>query len=211
MDLGPDDYNLPDYFKPDMRALYYRTSTIGHNTLVIAGQCQPYDARAKIIHQNLAGKIPLVVMDLSTAYASAAKVLRGFALIAGRHVLIVDEIEPKPNTRLPSVVWQMHTTAHVGLNGATAALIYPAKSDSDESPQLCARIISPEAATWALRSAAPSGPEGQNPNTGIAKIVFRRNDVAKQLRLPVLLSPDAERCVNPNLPSLLEGPLLDWV
>src|SRR6516162_2618645 len=121
MDLGPDDYNLPDYFKPDMRASYYRTSTIGHNTIVIDGKCQPYDARAEIVHEALDEKIPRVVMDLSTAYPSAAKVLRGFALIDGRHVLIVDEITPKPEECLSVVVWQMHTAAHVGLSGAIAA------------------------------------------------------------------------------------------
>jgi hypothetical protein len=150
-------------------------------------------------------------MDLSTAYPSAAKVLRGFALIDGRHVLIVDEITPKPDKPLSSVVWQMHTTAHVGLNGAMAELIYPATGDGDESPRLCVQIICPETAAWSLRSAAPSGPQGQNPNTGIAKLVFRGNEIAQQLRLSVLLSPDPDRCANPNLPSALEGPPSEWV
>jgi hypothetical protein len=39
VDLGPDDYGLPDYFQPQMRCRYYRTSTIGHNTIVINGEC----------------------------------------------------------------------------------------------------------------------------------------------------------------------------
>jgi hypothetical protein len=210
MDLGPDDYNLPDYFKPYMRALYYRTSTIGHNTIVIDGKCQPYDAGAEIIHQNLAGNIPFVVMNLSTAYPSAAKVLRGFELIEGRHVLIADEITPKAEECLSSVVWQMHTAAHVGLNGATASLIYPATGDGDESPRLFLQIICPEPAAWSLRSAAPVGPPDQNPNTGIAKLVFRWNEIAKQPRLSVLLSPDADRCANSNLPSAVQRPLSDW-
>ena len=211
MDLGPDDYNLPDYFKPDMRASYYRTSTIGHNTIVIDGKCQPYDARAEIVHEALDEKIPRVVMDLSTAYPSAAKVLRGFALIDGRHVLIVDEITPKPEECLSAVVWQMHTAAHVGLSGAIAALIYPAKGDSDESPRLCLRIIGPEGAAWSLRSAAPSEPQGQNPNAGIAKLAVRLKEVVQPLRLSVLLSPDADRCANPNLPSALQRSLSGWL
>ena len=33
MDLGPEDYNPPDYFDANMRACYHRTSTIGHNAL----------------------------------------------------------------------------------------------------------------------------------------------------------------------------------
>ena len=54
-------------------------------------KCQPYE----IIRDGLAEKIPFFVTDLSTAYHSAAKVSRGFALIDGRHVLKVDEIGPK--------------------------------------------------------------------------------------------------------------------
>lgn len=210
MDLGPDDYDLPDYFKPDMRACYYRTSTIGHNTLVINGTCQPYDARAEIIRDGLGEKIPFVVMNLSTAYPNAAKVLRGFALIDGRHVLIADEIEPKINESLSSVVWQMHTTAHVGLSGVIAALIYPAKEDSDESPRICLRIVGPEGAAWSLRSAAPSEPQGQNPDTGIAKLIVRLKEVEQPMRVSVLLSPDADRCANPNLPSAFQRSLSDW-
>ena len=149
--------------------------------------------------------------DLSTAYHSAAKVSRGFALIDGRHVLIVDEITPKPEECLSVVVWQMHTAAHVGLSGAIAALIYPAKGDSDESPRLCLRIIGPEGAAWSLRSAAPSEPQGQNPNAGIAKLVVRLKEVVQPLRLSVLLSPDADRCANPNLPSALQRSLSGWL
>jgi hypothetical protein len=208
MDLGPDDYNLPDYFQPEMRSRYYRTSTIGHNTIVINGECQPFRARAIITHEGFNENISFAVIDLSTAYPSASKVLRGFALIDGRHVLIVDEIVPKAS--LASVVWQMHTEAHVGLSGATATLIYPAKSDNDE-PRFCLRIIEPNLAAWSLRSATPSEPQGQNPNTGIAKLVFRAEQVEKPVRLAVLLSPDAEACANPALPLALQRPLSDWV
>src|ERR1700740_1499063 len=133
MDLGPDDYELGDYFEPETRARYYRTSTIGHNTIVINGECQPPTARAVITHESFEEELSLVLMDLSAAYPNAVSASRGFALIDRRHVLIVDEIVPKRNECLPSVVWQMHTAAHVGLSGAIAALIYPAQSDSDES------------------------------------------------------------------------------
>jgi Heparinase II/III-like protein len=163
MDLGPDDYGLPGYFKPEMRSRYYRTSTIGHNTIVINGECQPPTARAIITHDRFEEGISFVVMDLSTAYPSAASARRGFALIDRQHVLIVDEIVPK--ARLSFVVWQMHTAAHVGLGNATAALIFPAQSDSAESPRFYVRVIDPALGTLSLRSAAPSDPQGQNPNT----------------------------------------------
>jgi hypothetical protein len=210
MDLGPDDYNLPEYFNFEMRSRYYRTSTIGHNTIVVNGECQPPTACAVITREQFEEQISFVVMDLSTAYPNASKVLRGFALIEGRHVLIVDEITPKVKDSPSSVVWQMHTAAHAGLSGAIATLIYPAKSDSDESPRLCLRILGPDGAAWSLKSTTPSQPPGQNANTGIAKLVFRQN-LEQHVRLSVLLSPDADRCANPNLPSPLAGPLSDWV
>jgi hypothetical protein len=208
MDLGPDDYNLPGYFTPEMRSRYYRTSTLGHNTIVINGECQPPAACASITRQSLEARTPIVVMDLSAAYPKTISALRGFALIDGQHVLIVDEIVP--SECLSTVDWQMHTEAHVGLSAAIATLIYPAKSDNDE-PRFCLRIIEPNLAAWSLRSATPSEPQGQNPNTGIAKLVFRAEQVEKPVRLAVLLSPDAEACANPALPLALQRPLSDWV
>ena len=38
MDLGPEDYDPPDYFDANMRACYHRASTIGHNTLTETAQ-----------------------------------------------------------------------------------------------------------------------------------------------------------------------------
>ena len=148
-------------------------------------------------------------MDLSTAYPSAASAGRGFALIDRQHVLIVDEIVPK--ARLSSVVWQMHTAAHVGLGNATAALIFPAQSDSAESPRFYVRVIDPALGTLSLRSAAPSDPQGQNPNTCIAKLVFRLQEVAQPVRLAVLLSRDPNASETFELPFPLRGPLSDWV
>ncbi|HEY1261224.1 MAG TPA: heparinase II/III family protein [Stellaceae bacterium] len=206
MDLGPDDYNLPDYFKYPMRSKYYRTATIGHNTIVIDGHCQPHAANAAILRDNFTGRISYVVMDLTTAYPGTHRAWRGFALIGGRDVLIVDEIEPEAKG-LGSVVWQMHTTAHVGLDGMVATLLYPAERDGDAPARFHLRIVEPQSGAWSLRSAAPSGPEGQNPNTGIARLVLRQEMVAAPLRLAVLLSPDAGR----DVPEELQHPLADWL
>jgi hypothetical protein len=209
MDLGPDDYGLPGYFKPEMRCRYYRTSTIGHNTIVINGECQPPTARAVIIHDRYEEGISFVVMDLSMAYPSAVSALRGFALIDRRHVLIVDEIVPKAS--LSSVVWQMHTAAHAGLGDARAVLIFPAESDSAESPRFYVRLIDPGLGRLSLRSAAPSEPPGQNPNAGIAKLVFRLQEVAQPVRLAVLLSPDLNAYETFELPFPLRDSLSAWV
>jgi hypothetical protein len=207
MDLGPDDYGLPGYFKAEMRSRYYRTSTIGHNTIVINGECQPPDARAEIIHENFGEPISCIVIDLSKAYPSAVSALRGFALIDRRHVLIVDEIVP--SAPLSSVDWQMHTSAGLELGNAMATLIHPAGSASAARPRLYLRIIDP-GPRLSFRSAAPSQPQGQNRNLGVAKLVFHLEQVAQPLRLAVLLSPDAGACATPELPMALRRPLSDW-
>ena len=209
MDLGPDDYELPDYFKPEMRSRYYRTSTIGHNTIVINGECQPPDARAVITNESFEETISYVVIDLSRAYPSAVSALRGFALIDRRHVLIVDEIHP--NGRLSSVDWQMHTATVLELGNAMATLIYPAQSDSAEWARFYLRVIDPGLGTLSRMSAAPSVPPKQNPNTGVVKLVFHLEQVAQPVRLAVLLSPDAKVCATPELPFALRRPLADWV
>lgn len=209
MDLGPDDYGLPDYFKPQMRSRYYRTSTIGHNTIVIDGQCQPPTSRALIIQVSFGAKVSLVVMDLSAAYPSTVSALRGFALIDRRHVLIVDEILPKGC--LLSVDWQMHTAADVEISGAIATLTFPAQSDGAEPPRFYLRIMDSGLGAWSLGSATPREPQGQNPNRGVAKLVLHLDQVAQPARLAVLLSPKADACMTPELPSALRRPLSDWV
>ncbi|MBV9586038.1 MAG: heparinase II/III family protein, partial [Alphaproteobacteria bacterium] len=94
VDLGPDNYALAGYFDREMRARYYRTSTIGHNTLVFDGECQPPTADAPIVRSRFRANMSVGVIDLTEAYPTAARVLRGFALIAGQHAVIVDEIVP---------------------------------------------------------------------------------------------------------------------
>jgi hypothetical protein len=209
MDLGPDDYELPDYFGPEMRSRYYRTSTVGHNTIVINGECQPPTARAVITGESFEEEISFVVMDLSMAYPNTVTALRGFALIDRCHVLIVDEIVP--NSSLSSVDWQMHTAARVELGNGMATLTYPAQSAGAEPRRFYVKLIEQALAAWTLKSAAPSEPEGQNPNAGIAKLVLRLEQVVQPVRLAVLLSPEADACATPELPSLLQRPISDWV
>jgi hypothetical protein len=208
VDLGPDDYELPDYFKPEMRCRYYRTSTIGHNTIIINGECQPPTARAVITRERFAEDISFVVIDLSRAYPHAVSALRGFALIARRHVLIVDEIVP--NGCLSSVDWQMHTRAGVELGRETATLTLPAEGDGTERHRFYLRMIDRDLANLSFRSAAPLEPPGQNPNAGVAKLVFHLAQVWQPLRLAVLLSPDPSAYATSGLPSPLQGPLSRW-
>jgi hypothetical protein len=208
VDLGPDDYGLCGYFTAEMRARYYRTGTIGHNTIIVNGQCQPPTARADVLCAHFGETLALVVVDLSAAYPDTVSLRRGFALIDRRHVLIVDEIVPRHS--LSSVDWQMHTAASVETSAAMTSLVAQPSSAGAASPRLYLRIVEPEGGNFALRSAAPSEPAGQNPNGGIAKLVFRREQVAQPLRLAVLLSPDRDAVTRAELPAPLHRPVTAW-
>ncbi len=211
IDLGPDDYNLRDYFAPEMRAQYYRTATIGHNTLLLNGECQPHTADAAIVRRRFRPNLSLVVIDLSEAYPSAVRVLRGVALIDRRHVLIVDEIVP--DRTLARVDWQMHTTTQIALGDPLTVLTQPAPPDGAPPLHLYLRVVEtipgpPPAAS--VLPATPSGPLGQDPNKGVAKLVLRFEERPLPLRLSVLLSPDAAACAEPRLPAAVRLPLLEW-
>ena len=105
MDLGPDDYDLPGYFdhgaddKIGTRWRYYRTHAAGHNTLVIDGRNQIPSAQAPITGSNVDGDCKWVVFDLSAAYGKPPNSIRRGAALAGREVLIQDEIGPGSRAR----------------------------------------------------------------------------------------------------------------
>jgi hypothetical protein len=208
IDLGPDDYDLRGYFTAEMRARYYRTSTIGHNTIVINGQCQPPTARAEFLCAHFGDTLAVVVVELAAAYPDTLGARRGFALIDRRHVLVVDEIVPRQC--LSSLEWQVHTTANVETSGMMTTLIARPSSDGAATPRLFMRIVDPDQGGLSLASAAPGGPAGQNPNRGVKKLVFRREQVAERLRLAVLVSPDQDACERAELPELLLRPLSAW-
>jgi hypothetical protein len=208
VDLGPDNYGLPSYFDPKMKVLYYRTATIGHNTLVLDGECQPPTADAAVVRSRFRARLALGVIDLSEAYPQTARVLRGFALIGGRHALIVDEIVP--DAELKSVDWQMHTRAEVEPRELTATLSHASEGNGGEPARCFLRVVEGGQGALSVVPATPSGPPGQDPNDGVSKIVLRHEQVSRPLRLAVLLTPDAGFCAKPRLPAALRQPLSEW-
>jgi hypothetical protein len=206
IDLGPDDYHLPDYFNPEARARYYRTNTLGHNTIVIDGHSQPPTARAPILLARFAPGLSRIVLDMTEACPGSVRARRGFGLINGRDVIIVDEIDPaRP---LASIVWQMHTAATIAPPGRSAELTQTGAGAA--SARLFLRILQPEDRMFAVADASPSGPAGQNPNAGIVKLVVNCAQVAAPLRLAVLLSPDEAACAAPDLPEIARLPIDEW-
>ncbi len=206
MDLGPDDYHLPDYFTPEKRSQYYRTSTLGHNTLVVEGQSQPATARAKILAVRFDPDLSFVVLDMGEACPSCSSACRGFALIDGRDAVIVDEIAPE--LPIGNVTWQMHTEAVIALRGPAATLTQT--TTATRSRELFLRIVEPAGLAFASAPATPSGPPGQNPNNGVARLTIDLGRVGRPVRLVVLLLPKEPDTHPFVLPPILARSLNEW-
>jgi len=176
LDLGPDNYDLPDYFRK-LRFTYYRLRTEGHNTLTIGGENQNSDAKAPIVGFLSTPDRAFAVADLTEAYAPrGCKVRRGVALLRRNEVLVEDEIESGDPIDL---IWNFHTRANVELDGGRVIL-------SLEGKQIEARILSPERVRFEVIPADPPPPQAQQPD--VHNLVIRL-PTAKQVNIAVALAP----------------------
>jgi len=211
VDLGPvdpnsddhyADYKLPGYFDVELerRFRYYRTGTVGHNTLHINGFNQALGAQTEIVAFGESAddepELAIVVVDLTPAYPDCLRARRGFALIEGRDVLIVDELTPKNQLNL---VWQMHTPAQ-----ATAG--NPARL-SQGGKEFFAQILEPAGSKFAVEPALVRQP-GEAPNKDVVKLVFGQAKLKEPTRIAVYLSgTQAGR----TLSGPLSEPLWRWI
>ena len=147
IDLGSDDYDLPGYFdhgadnRSGPRWQYYRTHTVGHNTLVIDGRNQVPNARAPILGSCVEDDCKWVVFDLSAAYGKPAGSVRRGAALIGRQVVIQDEIDPEISE---NITWAIHTSADPdSVTGAVARF----RLGDD---RFVARILEPDTARFEL-------------------------------------------------------------
>jgi hypothetical protein len=162
MDLGPDDYNLPEYFGK-LRYTYFRLMTKAHNTITLDGANQNQKAKAQIIWFDSKPDHASAVIDLTAAYPNAMSVQRGISMIDRKRVLVQDEVklmqdEPRPYE------WHFHTQAKVEINGKKATLTLHGK-------QLLATLLSPEDGKF--ESIDCDAPTPQKQNTGIIDLMVR--------------------------------------
>ena len=148
MDLGSDDYNLPDYFGK-LRWMYYRTRTEGHNTLLIDDANQDVSAKAPIVAFSSMPQRAFAVADLSEGYkSSCTRVRRGIELLNRNAVVVEDEVEANKPVK---VQWNLHTMAGVQISddGRQATLSLGGKS-------IDARILSPDEGKFSIIGAQPA-------------------------------------------------------
>lgn len=171
MDLGPDDYNLPDYFGKK-RWTYYRLRTESHNTLLIDNDNQSETAKASL---HLAGSS--IEIDLADAYPDRLHSwTRQLSFLDGQTLRIVDEVAA---TRPVAPVWGMVTSASVEVSDSKALLRKDGKT-------LLVRIESPEAARF--DTVSTHAPAPQDPNTGTTKLVVRLLEPSTEIRIDVRLT-----------------------
>lgn len=171
VELGPEQatYDLTDPDRVSARWSYYRTSTIGHNTVTIAptnsGVAVPSATSA-----GLASSSPDAFIATTNASATfegtASSWKRGVRLFGSRsQVLVQDEISSGTNV---DALWGMHTRAVIDISsdGRQAVL-------AQNGQRLLARIVSGGDATFTDMPAAalPSSPQpDQEPNDGVRRL-----------------------------------------
>ncbi|HLY63368.1 MAG TPA: heparinase II/III family protein [Terriglobia bacterium] len=175
LDLGPDDYNLPEYFGK-LRFTYYRLQTRGHNTLTINGENQVAAAMAPMVAYHSSPDRAFAVADLTQGYAPKTDwALRGIAMLNRNSVLIQDEVAP---SRPVDIQWNFHTRANIELHGDRAELEL-------NNQRLEARILSPRGAKFEVVPSDPPPPEAQQPD--VHNLIIRRHG-GGNLRLTVFIA-----------------------
>jgi hypothetical protein len=204
IDLGPDDYTLPEYFGR-RRFAYYRTRTEGHNTLVIDGQNQNPAGRAPIISfKSGASEGCRAVFDLGGAYAAsgATRVWRGIGLIDGRRrVIVQDELSLRQGT---DVTWGMHTQADVQVDFASGGRV---ATLTRGNARLEARILDPVTAWFAVEVVAAPAP--QRRIEGVRKLSIQMPPSQSDLRITVVYTPEVLENAPTTMPPVI--PLDAWV
>ncbi|MBI1367684.1 MAG: DUF4962 domain-containing protein [Planctomycetes bacterium] len=172
MDLGSDNYNMPDYFG-SKRYTYYRLRAEAHNTLVMnpdEGPDQNPRATAKIAAFSTNDDLGRAVADLTPAYDEAAKSVTRTVVFdrKSNQITLDDAIDPKAKTDL---WWFVTTEATVELtDGDRTALLHR----NDQTMRVT--LIEPADAKFEVRSAEPL-PTSPNPS------MQATNDEARKLTI----------------------------
>lgn len=177
-DLGPEDYNLPDYWGPT-RWTYYRCKTEGHNTITLDNDNQETDARARIVAFSTKPTRSYAVMDLSDAYRGQTRsAMRGIELLDGQQVLVQDELQARGPV---DVGWGFHTTSKVDVadDGTSATL-------QQGDVKLQVKLIEPAGARLQVAPLNIRAPQTAAPD--VQKVIIRLPAV-RQTRIVVLFTP----------------------
>jgi len=177
IDLGPDDYNLPQYFGK-LRWTYYRMRTESHNVLLVDGENQSPKAEAPITEFVSKPERAFARIDLSGAYPGRVSRHERTVTLAQRRQILIEDVLRAPQP--VEALWGMVTDAAVSVKGSRAELAKPGWV-------LSAEVLSPKGAVFETVSTTPPPPQRQN--EGTRKLVVRLHGKVTDLRLAVRLTP----------------------
>lgn len=177
LDLGPDDYDLPDYFGAK-RWSYYRLRSEGHNVLTLGNKNQVVTAAAPMLDFHSTQDEGSATVDLTQAYRPAVTSARRSIQMhrEGKPKVIVSDVVEVSSSSI-SIRWNMHTRAQVKSFGRYAILQQNGKT-------LKATIESPAAARFDLLDANPPKPQGQQPD--VTNLVVHLEGIAGSMNLRVV-------------------------
>lgn len=175
VDLGADNYNLPDYFGKK-RWTYFRLINESHNTLTLNGENQDPKAEAPIVKFESSQEKVFAIADLSAAYR-VKKLQRGITMIDRKSVLVQDELE---SDKPVDFVWGLMTAAQIEIKDRIATL-----KIGDKNMEV--KILAPDSARFEIVSANP--PEPQRQNKGMKRLTIRFDKPQETLTLAVQFTP----------------------
>jgi len=175
LDLGPDSYQLPDYFG-QKRWNYFRTQSLSHNTLTVNGRSELPTSHATIRTSGKVNDGRFVTMDLGSAYPdSLATWTRGFLLKDQGGLLVQDDLAAVATAQ---IVWHFHTRAAIVLapDGRSARL-------EQEGKSLDVHLVEPLGARFVVDPC--TGGPGEADNSGIRDLAIHFSLPASQGRVAV--------------------------
>lgn len=201
-DLGPDYYNLPEYFdaKGGTRWRYFRLNNFSHNTITPGKALQKYGSIAPITAFASTPARAFAITNLTAVYPDAAtKIERGIALLDRARVLVQDEF--MQSTAGTPLQWTMATEGQIELAAGGVTI-------SREGRTLRVEVLSPANAAIRVGSALPPT-EAENPNKGFSLLLVEATASGEPMtRITVLLTPVNERTA--ALPKPVVEPLSSW-
>ncbi len=159
LDLGPDDYDLPEYFGK-LRFTYYRLRTEAHNTLSLGTENQALAAKAHITGMLSTEKNCTVDINLSEAYApTLSNVTRRLTLDREHSKVRIEDTFI--STQPVSVRWNLHTAAEIvfpnGQQSGSEAVLHQGHE------QMPVRIVSPAGASFQVIGCDAPTQQAQQP------------------------------------------------
>lgn len=174
-DLGGEDYyrlesaerDIWDMRQQSDRWRIFRLGAEGHGVLSINGEPQRVDGAARVASFS-AGFPSKVVMDLTTLYPSATRVVRTGTLQAGGGYVLEDRVEGVEKDA--DVRWQMITPAKVkSIDGNRLELV---QADADGEDRTLVLTVSDEKAAWRAAPLDDKPGVDESRNLGMTRVSF---------------------------------------